>query len=84
MATFAFSTMMLPQGATFAFGSWVFIANGSGSFDSHLTNSTKPEAISSKSYDDLSRSDDHGDMLLPDLVKAIEQKLEDNSGPTRT
>ena len=39
MATFAFSTMMPPRGAAFIFGSWVCAANGSGGFDSHLTNS---------------------------------------------
>jgi hypothetical protein len=35
MATFAFSTMAFPQGATFVFDSWVCIANGSGGFDSY-------------------------------------------------
>src|SRR6185436_2890515 len=39
MATFAFSTMTPPRGATFIFGSWVCIANGSGGSDSQLTNS---------------------------------------------
>jgi hypothetical protein len=38
MATFAFNAMTLDQGTTFVFGSWVFVANGSGGFTSHLTN----------------------------------------------
>ena len=84
MANFASNTVALPQGATFVFGSWVCIANGSSGFDSHLANPITLEAISSESCNDLSRSDDHGDMLLPDLAKEIEQKLEDNSGSTRT
>ena len=84
MATFALSTMALPRGATFVFGSWVCVANGSAGFDSYLTNPIELEAISSESRNTIARSDDHGDMLLPDLVKAIEQKHEDNSGPTRT
>ena len=84
MATFAFSTMALPQGATFVFGSWVCVANGSGGFDSHLTNPTALKAISSKSSNKLVRSDGHGIMLLPDLTKEIEMKLKDNSGSTRT
>ena len=84
MATFAFSTMAFPQGATFVFGSWVCITDGLGSFDSHLANPTTLEAISSESCNDLSRSDDHGDMLLPDLAKEIEMKLEDDSSFTRT
>src|SRR6185369_5775186 len=84
MATFAFSTMALPQGATFVFGSWVCIANGSGGFDSPLTNPIMLKTTSSESSNKLAGSDDHGVMLLPDLVKEIEMKLEDNSGSTRT
>jgi hypothetical protein len=84
MATFGFTTMAFPQGATFIFGSWVCIANGLGGFDSHLTNPIEPEAISSESCDAITESDDHGDMLLPDLAKEIEQKLEDKLGFTRT
>ena len=76
--------MAFPQGATFVFGSRVCITNGSGSFDSHLANPITLKATSSESYNDLTESDDHGDMLLPDLAKEIEQKLEDNSGSTRT
>ena len=32
----------------------------------------------------LARSHDHGVMLLPDLAKEIESKLENNSSSTRT
>ena len=80
MATFAFSTMAPPQGATFVFGSWVYVANGSGGFDSHLTNSPTLKATTSESSNRFTGSDDHGIMLLPDLAKEIE----DNSGSTRT
>ena len=84
MATFAFNTMALPQGATFVFGSWVCVANGLGGFDSHLTNSPTLKAITSESSNKFAGSDDQGVMLLPDLAKEIEMKLEDNSGSTRT
>jgi hypothetical protein len=84
MATFAFNTMALPQGATFVFGSWVCVANGLGGFDSHLTNSSTLKATTSESSNRFAESDDHGVMLLPDLVKEIEMKLEDNSSSTRT
>ena len=84
MATFAFNTMALPQGTTFVFGSWVCVANGLGGFDSHLANPIEPEAISSESCNTIARSDDHGDMLLPDLAKEIEQKLDFNLSSTRT
>ena len=82
MATFAFSTTVPPQGATFIFGSWVCVANGSGSFDSHLTIPPTLKAITSESSNNLAGSDDHGIMLLPDLAKEIEAKLEDNSSST--
>ena len=84
MATFAFSTMALPQGATFLFGSWVYVANGSGGFDSHLTNSPTLKISTSEDSNKLAISRDRGVMLLPDLAREIEMKLEDNSGSTRT
>ena len=84
MATFAFSTMAPPQGATFVFGSWVCVANGSGGFDSRLTNSPTLKITMLKDPNKLAGSDDHDIMLLPDLAKEIEVKLEDNSSSTRT
>jgi hypothetical protein len=84
MATFAFSTMAPPQGVTFVFGSWVCLANGSGGFDSHLTNSPALKIIRSEDSNKLAGSDDHDIKLLPDLAKEIEAKLEDNSSSTRT
>ena len=84
MATVAFSTMAPPQGATFIFGSWVCVANGSGGFDSHLTNSPAPKITTSEDSNKLIGSNDHGIMLLPDLAKEIEAKLEDNSSSTQT
>ena len=84
MATFAFNTMAPPQGATFVFSSWVCVANGSSSFDSHLADLHTLRATSLESFNKLVGSDDHGIMLLPDLAMEIEMKLEDNSGSTRT
>ena len=84
MATFAFSTIAPPQGATFIFGSWVCVANGSGGFDSHLTNSPAPKITTLKDSNKLIGSNDHGIMLLPDFAKDIEAKLEDNSSSNRT
>ena len=84
MATFAFATMTHPQGATFVFGSWVCVANGSGGFDSHLTNSPTLKITTPESSNKLARSDDHGVVLLPDLAKEIGTKLEENSSSTRT
>ena len=36
MASFEFSFPAIDAGTTFVFGSWVYIANGSGGFSSHL------------------------------------------------
>ena len=76
--------MAPPQGATFVFGLWVCVANGSGGFDSHLTNSPTLKAATPESFSKLAELDDQGVMLLPDFAKEIEMKLEDNSGYTRT
>jgi hypothetical protein len=84
MATFGFSTMTPPRGATFIFGSWVCVTNGLGSFDSHLTNSPTPKSSTSKDSNKLARYHDRGILLLPDLAKEIESKLENNSSSTRT
>ena len=84
MATFAFSTTVPPQGATFIFSSWVCVANGSYGFDSHLTNSPASKITTSEDSNKLIGLNDHGIMLLPDLAKEIEAKLEDNSSSTRT
>ena len=71
MATYAFSTTTLPQGAVFIFGSWVCVANGSGGFDSHVTSLPTLKATSLESSNKLAGSSDHGIMLLPDLAKEI-------------
>ena len=76
--------MAPPQGATFMFGSWVYIAKGSGGFDSHLTNSPALKVATSEDLNKFVRSNDQGVMLLPDLAKEIKAKLEDNSSSTRT
>jgi len=44
MASFTFNSAVLDQGTAFVFGSWVYVANGSGGFDSHLSNPMEPEA----------------------------------------
>ena len=84
MATFALTTMTPPRGATFIFGSWVCVANGSGGFDSHLTNSPTLKISTSEDSNKLARSCDCDVTLLPDDAKEIEAKLKDKSSSTRT
>src|SRR6185312_14711079 len=84
MATFTFNTMALAQGTTFIFGSWVYVANGSGGFNSHLNYPMEPEVISSGSCDVVAGSSNLGEILLPDLAKEIEQKFNTSSSSTQT
>jgi hypothetical protein len=45
MASFH-SAAIHEEGATFGFGCWVCVANGQGSFNSHVANPRKPETPS--------------------------------------
>jgi len=84
MATFAFDIMMIDRGTTFVFGSWVCVANGSGGFDSHLTNPGEPVTILTRSDSLANESSNLGEMLLPDFAKEVKQKLDGNSSSTQT
>jgi hypothetical protein len=42
MASFDFTSVVLAEGMTFIFGSWVCTTNGSGGFHSHLVNTREP------------------------------------------
>jgi hypothetical protein len=65
MASFNFTSVVLDEGTTFIFGSWICVANGSGGFNSHLANSKKPEASSSTPSSDLDDFIDNlNDMLF--------------------
>jgi hypothetical protein len=44
MASLSFTSTVLDEGTTFICGSWTYIANGLGGFNSHLVDSRKPEA----------------------------------------
>jgi hypothetical protein len=53
MASLDFTSVVLYKGTTFVFGSWICIANGSGGFNSHLANTSKPEASAATQCNDL-------------------------------
>jgi len=67
MASFNFEPAVLDEGTTFIFGSWVCIANGSGGFNSHLTN-----LMNSESFSPASPSES-GEVLLLELADEIER-----------
>jgi hypothetical protein len=65
---------MLDEGTTFIFGSWIYVANGLGSFNIHLANSKEPEASSSTPSSDLNEFIDNlDDLLFPNLAQQIEK-----------
>jgi hypothetical protein len=74
MASFNFTSVLLDEGTTFIFGSWIYVANGLGGFNSHLANSMEPEASSSTRSSNLDEFIDNlDDLLLPDLALQIEK-----------
>jgi hypothetical protein len=54
MALFNF-TVALEEAVTFVFGSWIYIANGSSDFSSHLTNPRESEALTPISSRDIDK-----------------------------
>jgi hypothetical protein len=74
MASFNFTSVMLDEGMTFIFGSWICVANDLGGFNSHLANSKEPEATSSTQSSNLDDFIDNLDeVLLPNLAQQIEK-----------
>jgi hypothetical protein len=67
MASFSFTSTVLDEGTTFIFSSWICIANGSGGFNSHLTDSRKPKAFATTRRSNLD------ELLLLDLAGEIEK-----------
>jgi hypothetical protein len=74
MASFDFTSVVLDEGTTFIFGSWICIANDLGGFNSHLAETSKLEALVATQCSDLDEFIDNLDeMLLPDLAGEIEK-----------
>jgi hypothetical protein len=67
MASLSFTSTVLDEGTIFIFGSWIYVANGLGGFNSHLVDSRKPEASTS------TRSTNLDELLLPNLPRKIER-----------
>jgi hypothetical protein len=67
MASFSFTSIVLDEGTTFIFSSWICVANGLGGFNVHLANSRKLEASTPTRGSDLDKFVDSLDvLLLPD------------------
>jgi hypothetical protein len=74
MASFSFTSIVLDEGTTFIFGSWICIANAVGGFNDHLADSRKPEASTPTQSSDLARFVGNLDeLLLPYPAGEIER-----------
>jgi hypothetical protein len=77
-------TVALEEGTAFIFGSCIYIANGFGSFDSHLANPKELEAATPASSSDIDElADDLSEIEIPDLTGNRESESGSNSAPTR-
>jgi hypothetical protein len=74
MTSFDFTSTMLDEGTMFAFDSWICVANDSSGFNSHLADSSKPEASAANQCSYLDKFIDNLDeLLLPDLTRETEK-----------
>jgi hypothetical protein len=82
MASFNFTTVALEEGATFIFGSWVFVTNSIDNIRRHLIDIRKSKAYaptSRRDIDDL--VEDLDEIQLSDLIKTpddLDFSLRDN------
>jgi hypothetical protein len=73
MASFCFISTVLDEATIFIFSSWIYVANSSGSFNSHLADFRKPEVSTPTRCSDLDKFINSLDeLLLPDHVGNIE------------
>ena len=76
--SFDFSFPAIDAGTTFVFGSWVCIANGSGSFSSHLINPTSARTPRLEQLGEITSAE----FLLPGIAKEIESLSLSDMTPT--
>jgi hypothetical protein len=75
MAFFNFTSVVLNEGTTFIFGSWIRVAKGSGGFSSHLADTREPKVPAATQLSDLDEFIDNLDeILLLDLAREIEEQ----------
>jgi hypothetical protein len=63
MASFKFTSAVLPQGTTFIFGSWVCIIDGTGDFRQFTIDVMKPKTLAASFHSDLNEFVDNLDDL---------------------
>ena len=68
MASFEFDFPAISAGTTFVFGSWVYTADGSGGFSSHLIDTTIMKTLQQEQLSETTSIE----ILLPQLAEEIE------------
>jgi hypothetical protein len=64
MASFKFTSAVLPEGTTFVFGSWVCVADGVGNFRRHTIDVMKPKTLIASFHSKLDEFINNLDELL--------------------
>ena len=79
MASFNFDFPTINAGTTFVFGSWSCTANGSGSFTSHLIDTTNAKALQQEELGETTSAES----FLPQIAEEIERMSLSNTSSTR-
>jgi hypothetical protein len=84
MASFKFTSAVLPEGTTLVFGSWVCIADGAGDFCRLTIDIMKPKTLATSFHSELNKFVDNLDGLLTHgSARKIEEESVFNATPPR-
>ena len=79
MASFGFSFPAIDAGTTFVFGSRACVADGSGSFSSHLINPASTKTTRREQLGEIT----FAEILLPEIIEEIKSLSLSDTAPTR-
>jgi hypothetical protein len=84
MASFKFTSAVLPEGTTLVFGSWVCIADGAADFRRLTIDVMKPKTLAASFHSELDEFVDNlDDLLTHGSVRKIEEESVFNVTPPR-
>jgi hypothetical protein len=84
MASFKFTSPVLPEGTTFVFGSWVYVVDGAGDFRRFTINFMKLKTFAASFHSELDEFVDNlDDSLIHGSAKKIEEESAFNVTPPR-
>jgi hypothetical protein len=84
MASFKFTSAVLPEGTMFVFGSWVCVADGAGDFCRLTIDVMKPKTLAASFHGELDEFVDNlDDLLIHGSARKIEEESAFNTTPPR-